>query len=224
MNDILNIISSSSKGNCYIYNKDIMLDIGVSFIKIKEYLKDINLILLTHCHQDHVNKKTLAKVIYEKPTIKIACGIWMVKLLMNLGVPLKNIYVLELNKTYNLGKYIIQPVPAEHDVPNCGYKIIIKKNNYKIFHITDTSNLKNIEAKGYDLFCIENNYTTELLEKHIKDCIENEEDKNKLYYLERAKVTHLSSEECNSFLIENMSENSCFEYIHQSSYNFEERD
>lgn len=50
MNNILNIISSSSQGNCYIYNKDLMIDIGVSFIKVKPYLKDIKLILLTHGH------------------------------------------------------------------------------------------------------------------------------------------------------------------------------
>lgn len=50
MNDIVNIISSSSKGNCYIYNKDLMVDVGVSYSKIKEYLKEIKLILLSHQH------------------------------------------------------------------------------------------------------------------------------------------------------------------------------
>ena len=107
MNEIVNIISSSSKGNAYIYNKDILVDVGVSFAKIKEYLYDIKLILLTHRHNDHINQKTLSKIIYENPTVKIGCGKWLVKLLMDLGVPLKNIYVLDLNKTYNFGKYII---------------------------------------------------------------------------------------------------------------------
>ena len=50
MSDILNIVASSSSGNCYIYNKDLMVDIGVGFNKIKDYLKDIKLILLSHQH------------------------------------------------------------------------------------------------------------------------------------------------------------------------------
>lgn len=224
MNEIVNIISSSSKGNAYIYNKDILVDVGVSFAKIKEYLYDIKLILLTHRHNDHINKKTLSKIIYENPTVKIGCGKWLVKLLMDLGVPLKNIYVLDLNKTYNFGKYIIEPVPAEHDVPNCGYKITIKNKNFKILHITDTKTVEHIEAKGYDMYCIESNYVTEVLDKHIKECMYNGDDENKLFYLKRAKDTHLSYENANSFLLENMKEDSWFAYIHQSSYNFVERD
>lgn len=218
MNNILNIVSSSSSGNCYIYNQDLMIDIGVSFAKIKPYLINIKLLCLTHQHQDHINKKTLKRLIFEKPTIKIICGKWLVKILVEIGINKQNIYVLELNKKYDLGKYIIQLVPAIHDVENCGYKIIIKKDNYKIFHITDTSNLQGIEAKNYNFFSIEANYSEELLKKHIEEC----EDENMLYYLNRVPYTHLSQEQANNFLIENMGDNSKYEYIHQSSYNFEE--
>ena len=65
MNNILNIISSSSKdGNCYIYNQDLMIDIGVSFAKIKSYIKDIKLLCLTHEHSDHLRKKTIQKLYH----------------------------------------------------------------------------------------------------------------------------------------------------------------
>lgn len=50
MNNILNKIASSSKGNCYIYNEDLMIDVGISYSKVKEYLKPVKLILLTHRH------------------------------------------------------------------------------------------------------------------------------------------------------------------------------
>jgi len=220
MSDIVNIISSSSKGNCYIYNKDIMLDIGVAFSRIKSYINDIKLLCLTHQHLDHINKKTLKKLIYEKPTLKIVCGNWLVNLLVELGVNKKNIFVLDLNKKYDLGKYIFEIVPAIHDVDNCGYKITVKETNYRIFHITDTSDVSHLEAKNFDLFCIENNYVTSLLEQHIAEC----NDKNKLFYLERARRTHLSNEQANSFLIENMGNNSEYCYIHKSNYNYEELD
>lgn len=50
MNDILNVISTGSLGNCYIYDRELMVDVGVAFSKIKPYLKDIKVILLTHQH------------------------------------------------------------------------------------------------------------------------------------------------------------------------------
>lgn len=220
MNNVCNIISSSSSGNCYIYNQDTMLDIGVSFKKIKPYIKNIKLLCLTHQHLDHINKKTIKKLLYEKPTIKIICGEWLVQLLIDLGINKKNIYVFKINRKYDLGKYIIELVSAIHDVPNCGYKIIIKGNNYKIFHITDTSSVEHLEAKNYNLFNIESNYREDILQKHIEEC----DDESKLYYLDRVPRTHLSNEQANSFLIENMGKNSQYQFIHCSDYNFEERD
>jgi len=44
------IISSSSKGNCVIVENFLMLDVGVSYKKIKEKLKDIKLIFISHSH------------------------------------------------------------------------------------------------------------------------------------------------------------------------------
>ena len=101
-----------------------------------------------------------------------------------------------------------------HDVPN--HCLHININDKKALYIVDTCSVDGIKAKDYDLYLIENNYQTELLYKHINEC----EDKNKLYYLTRVPRTHLSAEQCNSFLIENMNDNSDFCYIHQSNYNF----
>lgn len=45
------IIQTGSNGNAVIYNKDIMVDCGISFSKIKPYYKDIKLLFLTHIHR-----------------------------------------------------------------------------------------------------------------------------------------------------------------------------
>lgn len=108
-----------------------------------------------------------------------------------------------------------------HDVPN--YALKWEHKGKKGIYAVDTATLEGIEAKGYDLFLVENNYNEDLIEEHIQEAKENN-DENKLYYLERAKQTHLSSQECNSFLIENMGSNSEYCYIHQSSYNYREVD
>lgn len=44
------IISTGSKGNCVIVENMIMLDVGVPYIKIKNYLHKIKLIFISHKH------------------------------------------------------------------------------------------------------------------------------------------------------------------------------
>lgn len=44
------IISSSSKANCIIIENILMLDCGVTYKKIKDKLKDIKLIFISHSH------------------------------------------------------------------------------------------------------------------------------------------------------------------------------
>lgn len=128
------------------------------------------------------------------------------------GVKEKNIFVLKQDTKYDLGKYIIEPVMAMHDVPNFGYKIIIKKDNYKIFHISDTSEISHIEAKGFDLFAIEGNYDTdEELERKITEA----KEKGEFTYLERVKNTHLSQLAALNWYDKNKGENSEIIYIHQ---------
>lgn len=211
---------SGSDGNCYIYNDDLMIDMGLSYKKVKPYIKNIKILMLSHCHSDHFNIKTIKSVIDNYPLIHIICGKWLVQDLVENNIPKKNIWVLETNKKYNLGKYTIELVETIHDVPNCAFKIKINKTGYKIFHATDLGNLDNITAKNYDLYCIEANYKEELLKKHRR-----EKDENYEYdYTYRVENKHLSYEQAMDFLVTNMGNNSVFNLLHKSKYNFEEKD
>lgn len=44
------ILASSSSGNCLIIENIIAIDMGISFKKLKEYNKSLQLVLLTHLH------------------------------------------------------------------------------------------------------------------------------------------------------------------------------
>lgn len=44
------IISSNSKANCIIVENILALDMGISYAKVKEYLKKIKLIFISHSH------------------------------------------------------------------------------------------------------------------------------------------------------------------------------
>lgn len=217
-----NIINSNSKGNAIVFNDYLLMDCGVTFAKLKPYLKNIKIVCLTHLwlHSDHFKKSTIKKLAYEKPTLKFICREWLVKELVKLNVFKKNIFVLKDRKTYDLGLFAIKPIETYHDVPNTSYLVDFKP--YTLYYATDTCKLPDDKClKGLNMYCIEANYKQETLERHIKECQENNDEENKLFYLNRVKQTHLSYEMANDFLIRNMGNGSQFIYVHESNVNFE---
>ena len=214
-----NIIGSSSKGNCIVVEDMLMLDCGIAYSRIKKYLSKVKLVFISHSHQDHLLLSAIKQIAYNYPTIKFITGSEeVVKKLVECGISKKSIYVLKEGIRYDLGLLRVRLVYLFHDVDNYALKWEIK--NKKGIYIVDTNRVDHIVAQDYDLYLIESNYNEELLEQHIKEC----DNKDKLYYLNRAKSTHLSSKQATDFLLKNMGENSEFMRIHKSSYNYEERD
>lgn len=211
-----NIIGSSSKGNAIIIENKILLDCGVSYTKLKSYLKNIKLIFISHSHKDHLLPTTIKTIAYNYPTIKFLTGSEeVVKKLVNCGVKKNNIFILKGRKWYDLGLIKAKLEPLEHDTPN--YALLFEYQSKKGIYIVDTANVDNIEAKDYDLYLIESNYKRDILKEHILNC--EEEDR---VYLERVPLTHLAYEAANEFLYNNMGANSEYCYIHQSNFNFKE--
>lgn len=210
--NLVNIISSSSSGNAYIYFENILLDIGVPYTKIKPYTQQIKYVLLTHTHSDHFNIKTLKKLLYENPKIRVCCGWYLVEKLLNNNIPAPNIFVLETEKNYIIGDYSISSVMAYHDVPNIGYKIHNNRTNKKIFHISDTSQIDHIEAKDYDFYALEGNYEADDV---LQDIIKAEEDEYGFSYRKRVLTTHLSQVQALNWLDKNKGEKSNYTFIHQ---------
>ena len=61
-----NIISTGSKGNAVVLNGVILVDCGVSFKALNDVYKDLQIVLLTHEHTDHINKTTLKELSLRK--------------------------------------------------------------------------------------------------------------------------------------------------------------
>ena len=201
------IINSGSDGNCTILNDAIAIDLGVSYKKLAEYSKKIKLVLLTHIHSDHFNASTIKRLSIEHPKVKFVCLKYLVNDLIEI-VPKERIYILEENKSYSLGICRLAAFPLTHDVPNCGWRIMI--GDEKCIYATDTSNLDGIAAKGYDLYLIEGNYDIEDAIKKI-----NEKRMNGEYAYEiRAMQNHLSKQQCKEFLQMNMKETSEYAVMH----------
>lgn len=208
------IIGSSSKGNCIVVEDILMLDCGLSYARIKPYLKNVKLMFISHIHKDHLLPNTIQKVAYNKPTMKFVTGSkQVVRKLDELGVNRDNIIYLYNYSWFDLGIIKLKVEPMHHDAENCG--LHFKRNGKKGLYVVDTGNIDNVNAKNYDLYLIEANYKEEILERHKKECTQEE-----LVYLNRVPQVHLSWEQANTFLIENMGKNSEFQYIHESTYNF----
>ena len=204
---IAKVISSGSEGNAVIYNNAIMVDCGVSLKALSEVKRSLKIVLLTHKHSDHLKIRTLQRLQAERPTLRVACGDFLLEELPCI----KNIDVLQVGKLYDYGAFKVSPVKLYHDVPNVGWRIFLP-NGQKIFHATDTAHLEGISAKGYDLYAIEHNYCEEYIQEAIEEARANGEYTHAYSNIN----THLSIQQARAFIEANRKESSEILELHKS--------
>lgn len=128
-----NIIASGSKGNATLvihHNTVILIDLGITLIRLKGALtslnlelKDIDAAIFTHEHSDHLNglKSISPKKMYA--------------LEGTLPSSLSN--VVYNYEPFTIGEIKITPFPTSHDAKNpCGY--ILETDDEKLVYMTDT--------------------------------------------------------------------------------------
>ena len=151
-------LASGSSGNCVLVDsgkEKLLIDVGITYAKIKEKLSsigydisEIDYILITHTHNDHIraiNSFSMSKVY---SAIKVP------------GL----INMLNKNEEFNLGEFTITPFPLSHDVDCCGYKICA--NEESLVYLTDTGyvNYKVIkQIKNATYYIFESNHDINML-------------------------------------------------------------
>lgn len=205
------VVATGSTGNFSVLNGMIALDMGVPYKTVEPYKKDLRLVCIGHQHGDHLNKSTVGRLALERPALRFAVGEFLVNHLLQAGVPVRNIDVMEPNKEYDYGKFKISPVSLVHDVPNYGFRIFI--GNEKAIYMVDTGTVAHIEAKGYDLYLLERNHE----ETEIADRLARKIAAGEYAYEARAAATHLSEEQAIAWLAENAGPNSRYQFLHQHS-------
>lgn len=207
----VDLISTGSKGNCLIYEDEVMVDFGVSYKYLVGHLTDVKYILLTHCHSDHYRQATLKRLVKDLTNVVILCGLWFKPILECLEMPstVKIIYC-EPNKWYKIGNVMFCGVPLFHDVLNFGWRIVV--NGQKIFHATDTVKLDGISAIGYSLYAVEAHHITSIIDKTIED----KQNAGLFCYEVGSKKSHLSEEDCDKWISENRGEYSEVLKLHYS--------
>lgn len=204
-----NIISTGSQGNAVVLNDCILIDCGVSFKALKEVYKGLKLVLLTHLHSDHFRPQTLKRLADERATLRFGCCQWLVKPLIEAGIPKQNIDVYEIGKIYDYKAFKVSPIKLYHNVQNCGYRVFA--SGEKAIYATDTGHLQGITAKDYDLYMIEANYDEDDLEQRIIEKTAAGQYCYELYVAER----HLSHTQASEWLMQNMSAKSEYVFLHQ---------
>ena len=204
------IISTGSKGNAVVINGRLLVDCGVNFKQISEFVPKLQLVLLTHIHSDHFYPSTIKRLARERPTLRFGCCNWLVKPLINLGVQKWRIDVYSpgIQSRYN-NKLKIEAFVLTHNVENCGYKVYI--DGERLIYATDTNNLNGITAPNYDLYMIEANYEDEEIKKRIQE----KEEAGEYAYEKSVLKNHLSKKKCDDFITRNAGIHSKFIYMHR---------
>lgn len=204
---IYKIIKTGSQGNAVVLNENILIDCGVTYKALTSVKRALNVVLLTHIHSDHFNKTTIKQLARDRPILRFACCEWLVNDLKECGV--QNIDVMQVGRTYDYGAFKVSPIVLYHDVPQCGWRVFI--GGEKAIYMTDTGTLSGITAKDYDLYLVEANY----IEEEIQAKIREKQESGQYIHEYRVMKTHLSKEQCDEWLLENMGEGSEFIYLHQ---------
>lgn len=203
------IISTGSCGNAVLLDNRILIDCGVSFKALQHVADSLQAVLLTHRHTDHLKASTVRRLVRLNPDLVFICCDWLLFDLIDCEVPARNISVVTIGKKHHFADFAVCPVLLYHNVPQCGYRVYI--DGERAFYATDTAHLEGITAKDYELYLVESNYG----EEEIKERIREKLDRGEFCYELGVPERHLSREQADAFLMQNMGANSRCVYLHE---------
>lgn len=179
------ILSSGSKGNSTFIQSDttnLLIDIGRSCAYISSKLEEINVnpnnidaILITHTHNDHISG---LKVFVKKYHPRVYLTKKMYEELEDI-LPFEDCILIE--KPFHIQDLSIDYIKTSHDTSDSnGY--IIRKQDHSVVYITDTGYIhqKNDQKlKNHSLYIMESNHDIKMLMNgkypyHIKQRIQGD--------------------------------------------------
>lgn len=164
----LRVISSGSQGNSYIIEcekETLLVELGVPFSDIM-YSLNYNIpkvvgAIVTHQHQDHANKGTIAKML------KYGIPVYSCEEVSHAN---KGVTIAKKGRKTSIGGFKIQPIPLQHSCECFGY-VIETPDNQKIVFATDCCEFL-YRIKNVQHWLIECNWSEEIL---IDNMCDNEE-------------------------------------------------
>lgn len=177
---IVTILGSGSKGNSTLIeigNKNILIDAGLPLINLEKRLNrklpDIDILIITHTHQDHIKGiKSITK--------KHNPCIYTIK--NNIEEKLPNYNNINYEQEIKLENINIDLFEVSHDVPCLGISIKDIEKDKELIYITDTGYIKEKILNKYqnkDIYILESNYDETMLNEgkypfHLKQRIRSD--------------------------------------------------
>jgi L-ascorbate metabolism protein UlaG (beta-lactamase superfamily) len=110
--------------------------------KSRQELKDVDCVLISHGHFDHVDRKYL-RMIGNTPVITPKSTRWLIKMLGG-----RNVSGIKSGESINIGEITITAVPASHLIATVGF--VIKSENRHIYFSGDTYYRRFMQNIGRD--------------------------------------------------------------------------
>lgn len=194
-------LASGSKGNCIYFGSDrtkILIDAGISAKVIQERLSEINVdlteidaILITHEHMDHIQGlKTLAF----KKGIPILANHETAKGIVETFHDCPKFKIFSTGETFEFGDLQIHPFSIQHDTLD-PVAFTIRVNNLKLGFCTDlgfVTSLVQVQLRDCDYLYVESNHEPSMVHASSRP----------LVYKQRvlSRSGHLSNEACGNLL------------------------
>lgn len=151
------ILSSGSSGNA-VRIRNIMIDCGIAFNKMKQELYKCQYLLITHDHQDHVKQNVLKKITEQFPNIEIFSTYKVARI---------NDAVTAINTDYlpiwlEKAKCNMWAIPVPHNTLCFGY--VLRFDDLDLLYATDLKNTEDLERFAeeenvlFDYVFLEANY------------------------------------------------------------------
>lgn len=225
---------SGSSGNCTFLSTpdtNILIDAGMNCKKtikalqeVGSSIEDIDAIIITHEHIDHIKGLPTISKKYEIP-IYASFKTW--KMLENLNVPEYCKEVFTPNEQFEVRNLNIFPFSIPHDaVDPCGFSIFFE--NKKVTIATDLGYIDDkllMQMENSDILMLESNYDTETLKYNNKyPFVLKQRISGKNGHLSNdmasKAITHLCQKGVNNFILGHLSkENNFPELAYQTVIN-----
>lgn len=184
------MLQSGSAGNCCVIKTskaNIMIDVGITYSEIVKRMDkhnlcmdDIDAVLITHEHIDHIKSIRMideTKIYATDETLKLF-----------------NFHRINPYVDFNIKGLKITPLSISHDIKN-GLGFILEDDNERLLYMTDTGYIKKDALalmKDFDHIILESNYDNECLEYSNRPAIL----KNRI----ASRRGHLSNYQCAEYL------------------------
>lgn len=217
----INIVSTGSIGNCIIIDGVIAIDCGIKRKDFMPFIDEIDHILISHEHGDHLNIPTLNYIRKERPSL-LKYGVHLNQGSLNKIEKAKRPEIVDLvtqiidGDTEKIlktrkGAYHLRTYPLFHDVENQGF-ILTAPTGETLIHATDTMTMSGApENEVYDYLLIEGNWDEDTLIERM--CSDNP---NEAFRASR-NLRHLSVQMCHKFMINHSHPQSKLYQLHESS-------